>query len=130
MLTLAALVIGLSYGAVVGDISGQATRIVGSALVQLPAVWVLTGLAMALFGLAPGMVAVSWGVLVAILIVGQFGQILQFPQWIINLSPFSHVPLLPAEDLEILPLALLGGLAVVLGTAGLIGTRNRDIPSI
>jgi ABC-2 type transport system permease protein len=130
MLTLSALVIGVSYGAVVGDIGGQATRILGSALVQLPAVWVLTGLAMALFGLAPGMVTVSWGVLVAVLIVGQFGEILQFPQWVINLSPFSHIPLLPAEDFELLPMALLGSLAVVLVIAGLIGTRNRDIPSI
>jgi ABC-2 type transport system permease protein len=129
MLSLSAVVIGFSYGVVIGDVAGQTTRVLGSALVQLPAVWVMTGVAMAFFGLAPGLVGVSWGILVGVLLIGQFGEILQFPEWVLNLSPFSHVPLLPAEDLEPLPLALLGGVALALVAAGLIGTRNRDIPS-
>jgi ABC-2 type transport system permease protein len=129
MLSLSAVVIGFSYGVVIGDVAGQTTRVLGSALVQLPAVWVMTGVAMAFFGLAPGLVGVSWGILVGVLLIGQFGEILQFPEWVLNLSPFSHVPLLPAEDLELLPMVMLGGLAVALVAAGLIGTRNRDIPS-
>jgi hypothetical protein len=37
--------------------------------------------------------------------------------------------LLPAEEIELLPMALLGGLALALMMAGFAGTRNRDIPS-
>jgi ABC-2 type transport system permease protein len=124
------LVAGVVYGLVTDDLPGQASRALGSALVQLPAVWVLTGLALALFGLAPGLVALSWAALVFSLIVGQLGRILQFPQWILDLSPFTHVPLLPAQELAALPLVVLSGLALILGALGMAGVRRRDIPSV
>jgi ABC-2 type transport system permease protein len=96
-------------------------------LIQLPAVWVLTGIAIALFGLAPRFASVSWGVLVVFLLLGQLGQILQFPQWSLNLSPFSHIPLIPAESLSLTPLLTLGVIAVALIWAGLTGFRRRDV---
>jgi ABC-2 type transport system permease protein len=127
MLVASGLVAGTIYGLTIDDLGGQISRALESALIQLPAVWVLTGLAMALFGLAPRFVAVSWGALVACLIVGQLGQILQFPQWAINLSPFSHIPVIPAEDLQAAPLILLTLLAVALVAWGLAGFRRRDL---
>jgi ABC-2 type transport system permease protein len=84
---------------------------------------------MALYGLAPNRVGLSWGILVGCLILGQLGQILQFPQWSINLSPFSHIPSFPAEDLEALPMVILLAIAATLIGAGLIGFRRRDIVS-
>jgi ABC-2 type transport system permease protein len=96
-------------------------------MTQLPAVWVLTGIAMALYGLAPGFVAVSWGFLVAFLLLGQLGQILQFPQWTLDLSPFSHIPMVPAEELEAMPLVILVLIAGGLIGAGLVGFRRRDV---
>jgi len=79
-----------------------------------------------LYGLAPERVSLSWGVLVACLILGQLGQILRFPQWSLNLSPFTHIPVF-GDDIEVLPLA---GLLVVAGfliAAGLVGFRRRDM---
>jgi ABC-2 type transport system permease protein len=96
-------------------------------MVQLPAVWVLTGVAMALYGLAPGYVGLSGGALIACLVLGQLGQFLQFPQWTLNLSPFTHTPNFPAQDIEVLPTLVLLSIAVVLVGAGLIGFRRRDI---
>ena len=43
---------GLAYGAQVHDVGGQFGRVLGAALVQLPATWVLAGLGVALIGLA------------------------------------------------------------------------------
>jgi ABC-2 type transport system permease protein len=100
---------------------------VGVALAQLPAVWVLTGVAVALVGLAPRLTGLSWGVLVTCLLLGQLGQILQFPQWALNLSPFTHVQRIPAQSLDILPLGVLAALASLLTMAGLIGFRSRDL---
>jgi ABC-2 type transport system permease protein len=129
ILAVAGIVAGATYGAITGDVAGQATRVLGAAMVQLPAVWVLTGTAMALYGLAPNRTGLSWGVLVMCLVLGQLGQILQFPQWSLNLSPFTHIPLFPAEDLEVLPLAILVAISAALVGAGLVGFRRRDVDS-
>ena len=127
MLAVAAAVAGTVYGVVVGDVAGQAPRILGSALVQMPAVWVVTAAALTLFGLVPRLVSLSWGILVGCLLLGQLGQILRFPQWSLNLSPFTHIPLLPAEELEALPLLVLGAVASALAAMGVAGFRRRDI---
>jgi ABC-2 type transport system permease protein len=126
ILALAGLLGGLTYG-VISDVAGQVPRVLAAAMVQLPAVWVLTGIAIALYGLAPRYVGLSWGALIACLVLGQLGQILQFPQWTLNLSPFTHVPNFPAQDIEALPMAVLLAIALVLVVAGLIGFRRRDI---
>jgi len=127
MLILGGAVAGATYGLIIGDVAGQVSRVVGSAMIQLPAVWVLIGIAMALFGIAPRLASVSWAALVVFLLLGQLGQILQFPQWSLNLSPFSHIPLIPAESLRVLPLVLLALVATGLVAAGLVGFRRRDI---
>lgn len=129
MLTVAGAVSGATYGAIVGNIAGQAQKVIGAAVIQIPAVWVVVGLAMALFGLFPRLTSVSWGALVVFLLLGQLGQILQFPQWSLNLSPFSHIPRLPSAELEILPLLVLAAIAVVMTAAGLFGFRRRDLMS-
>lgn len=127
ILAVAGILAGATYGAIVGDVGGQVPGVVGAAMVQLPAVWVLTGAAMALYGLAPRYAALSWGLLVWCLVLGQLGQILRFPQWSLNLSPFNHIPAFPAEDIEVLPIAALLVIAVTLIGAGLAGFRRRDI---
>jgi ABC-2 type transport system permease protein len=129
LLAVAGIMAGATYGMIVGDVGGQVPRVLGAAMVQLPAVWVLTGTAMALYGLAPRRTGLSWAVLVGCLILGQLGRILQFPQWSLNLSPFTHIPLFPAESLEALPMVLLLALSAALVGAGLIGFRRRDIDS-
>lgn len=130
MLVVAGAMAGAAYGSMVGDVVGEAGRVMITAAVQLPAVWVLTGVAMALYGLLPRRTGVAWGVLVASLVVGQLGAILQFPQWVINLSPFSHVPAYPAESIEWLPILILSMLALGLLIVGVTGFERRDIPAV
>jgi ABC-2 type transport system permease protein len=118
---------GTTYGAIIGDVGGQVPRVLGAAMAQIPAVWVLTGATVALYGVAPRRTGLSWGILVACLVLGQLGQILQFPQWSLNLSPFSHIPLVPAEQLELLPMTVLLVIAGALLALGLVGFRHRDL---
>jgi ABC-2 type transport system permease protein len=127
ILALAGLLGGLTYGVISGDVAGQVPRVLAAAMVQLPAVWILTGIAMALYGLAPALVGLSWGALIACLVLGQLGQILQFPQWTLNLSPFTHTPNFPAQDIDLVPIVAMLSIAIVLIGAGLIGFRRRDI---
>ena len=117
---------GVVYAAVAGD-AGQVPRLVGAALVHAPAVWLVIGVTVALFGLAPRWAVAGWAVLGAGFVLGMFGPILDAPGWVLDLSPFEHTPLVPAEDLDLLPLAVLTALAAGLTAAGLAGFRRRDV---
>jgi ABC-2 type transport system permease protein len=127
ILAIAGLGAGLTYGAIVGDVAGEMPGILGAALIQVPAVWVVAGVASALFGFLPRLTSLSWGVLVACLLFGQLGEILQFPQWLLNLSPFTHVPDLPLGDVTLVPLVWLVAVAVLLVMVGIAGLQRRDI---
>jgi len=128
ILAVAGALAGATYGAITGDIAGETPRVLAAAMAQVPAVWVLTGATMALYGAFPRLASLSWGVLAFCLILGQLGQILQFPQWSLNLSPFTHIPTIPAEEFVAAPFAVLLVIAAGLIVAGMTGFRARDIP--
>ncbi|GII95890.1 ABC transporter permease [Sinosporangium siamense] len=119
--------VGVAYGATVGDLFGHVPRLVGATLAQLPAVWTLAALAIALFGLAPRLVGVSWAALAVFLLFGQVGAVLDLPQPLLDLSPFSHLPKLPGGEVSALPLVVLTAVAAALTAAGLYGFRRRDV---
>ena len=86
------------------DDLGRLPLLVGSSVAIAPAVWVLIGLAVALFGLLPRAVAAVWGALAACYLAAFLGPLLGLPDWVIDISPFTHVPLLPAADFDAMPL--------------------------
>jgi ABC-2 type transport system permease protein len=128
-LAAAGLTTGLTHGLNSGDVRGELPRALGAAMVQLPAVWVLAGLAVALFGLVPRLAPAAWGVLAAYLVLLTVGATLQLDQWLLDLSPFTHTPKAPAADVTATPLATLAATALVLTAAGLTGLQRRDIPT-
>jgi len=117
---------GLAYGLQIGDL-GQAPRLAAAAQAQVPAILVVAGLTIALFGLVPRLVVLAWGALVAFLVLGQLGPALQLDQWALNLSPFTHAPQAPAEPLTATPVLALLAVAVALAGAGFAGFRRRDV---
>lgn len=118
---------GLASGLVTGAGLRDVGRIAASALVQLPAVWVLAGIAVLIVGRLPRLTAAAYGLLAAFVLLGQVGEALQLPQAVLNVSPFVHVPALPAAELTWPPLLWLTLVAVVLLAAGLVGLRRRDV---
>ncbi|MFL1897803.1 ABC transporter permease [Streptomyces tauricus] len=117
---------GLAYAVVGGD-PAQVPRLTGAALVHVPALWLLVGLATTLFGLAPRAITATWVALVFCLVVGVLGEVLDVPDRVAALSPFHHIPALPADDPAILPLVVLSALAACLTVIGLLGFRRRDL---
>ncbi|MQA97358.1 MAG: ABC transporter permease [Streptosporangiales bacterium] len=128
---LAVMVGGLGAGIVQGTIAGDAghwvPRLLGAAAIQLPAVWMLSALTVALIGLAPNASSLSWGALGAIFVISFFGPILGLEQWVLDISPFTHLPKLPGGEVTAAPLLWLGGVLVALLLAGLAGFRRRDV---
>ncbi|MGW0469671.1 ABC transporter permease [Streptomyces coeruleorubidus] len=118
------LLAGVGLAAGYGKETGP---ILGACLVQLPAIWVIGGLAVLLHGLLPRAAAAAWGVAGAVLLIGWVGPALDVPQAVLDLSPFGHLPKLPGGSMEWGPVVVLTGLAVALVAAGLAGLRRRDM---
>ncbi|GHH91158.1 ABC transporter permease [Streptomyces capillispiralis] len=105
----------------------RAGPVLGACLVQLPAVWVIGGVAVLLHGLVPGAAMGAWGVAGAALLIGWVGPALDVPGAVLDLSPFGHLPKLPGGSMEWPPVLILTALAAALVTAGLAGLRRRDM---
>jgi ABC-2 type transport system permease protein len=117
---------GLIHGVRSGDM-GQLPHVLWSAIVQLPAVWVLAAITIALFGLVPRFVVAGWGVLAVFLLLGQLGSVLRLKQWAMDISPFTHVPKLPGAEMRFTPVVWLVVVAAAFTAAGLAGFRRRDL---
>ena len=128
LLALAGLAAGLGYGLRTGSAGPQAVRMLGAAMAQLPASLVLAGVAVALVGLLPdASVAGAWTVLGAVVVIDLFGAAFQFPQWLLDISPFTHAPKLPGGTVSAAPLLWLCLAALAFSAAGLAALRRRDI---
>ena len=66
-------------------------------------------------------------VLGLVFFVNIFGQSLQLSHWVLDISPFTHVPRLPGGTVNAAPLLWLSVLAVTLCVIGMAGLRRRDI---
>jgi ABC-2 type transport system permease protein len=111
------------------DDAGRVLVLLGSSVALAPAVWVMIGIAIALYGLVPRAALAAWGVLGACFLLLYLGPLLSLPDWVLDLSPYEHVPLLPAADLTVWPLLGLTAVAVALTALGVAGLRRRDIPT-
>jgi len=118
---------GAGYGSLIGD-PGQTSRLALAALAYWPAIMVLVGVAVALFGWLPRFaIPLTWGVLSAILFIVLIGDALHLPGWLLNLLPFSATPHQPLVSLAWTPLVILTLVAFGLIWTGLVRFTRRDI---
>jgi polyether ionophore transport system permease protein len=126
VLACAGLAAGTAYWVRSGD-PAQVPRLLGAMMAQLPAAWVLAGIAMMIVGFLPRLDSLAWAALVAFLICGLLGPLLRLPQWALDISPYTHVPKLPGGVFTAAPLIWLTLAACLLTAAGLTALRHRDI---
>ncbi|MGB3055462.1 MAG: hypothetical protein WBB52_11470, partial [Acidimicrobiales bacterium] len=117
---------GLSVAATTGDWD-QVGRLTAAGLVPLPAVAVIGASAVVLYGWWPRAVQAAWGALAAVTVMAILAEVLRIPAWIRQLSPFTHLPMVPAESLRWPPLLWLSVLACALTVIGVGGFLRRDI---
>jgi ABC-2 type transport system permease protein len=121
------LLAGLTYGAAAGNVSGKLPLVLGSAAVQLPAIWLLVAVTTLLFGAVPRFTAVAWGVLVGFIAVYLLGSLANSPHWMLDLDPFSHIPRVGSGSFTATPLAWLLALDAILIILGALAFRRRDL---
>lgn len=127
MLVVAGLIAGLVYGVADGRVGHQLPRVLATAVVQLPAVWVFTAVTVLLFGLVPRWATAGWFVYVAGIALFLLGSAAGVPQWLQDISPWTHVPRLPAAPFAVTPVVVLLVVALLLTAVGLWGLRRRDL---
>lgn len=118
---------GLLHGLRVGGVAHETWTVFGATLAQLPAVWVVAGIALLVFGFAPKAATAGWSAASLSLALALYGPVLNLPQAVLDISPFTHIPKLPSATLTVTPLLWLAGIALVALAAGLTGFRRRDI---
>lgn len=128
ILASAGLAGGVVHGALSGEWASGIGGLMAAALVQVPATLALGGFVVAVFGLVPRWAgSLAWGALAAALVMGQLGAMLDLPQWVLNISPFTHVPAVPAEAFTATPVLVLLAVAVAGALAGFAAFRRRDL---
>jgi ABC-2 type transport system permease protein len=108
-----------------GDAHNGAVAL-GQALIQLPAVLVFVGLAALAVSILPrAAIATGWALFGIGVVLGMFGKLLKLPDWMVDISPFTHIPAIPFTDWG--PTAILIAIAVVLSIGAVVLARRRDL---
>lgn len=127
ILVVTGLGAGLGYAMRAGG-TGEIGPLIVAGLAQVPAALVIAGFAAALFGLVPKVsVAGGWSALGVVVLILFLGAALKLSHWVLDISPFQHLPKLPGGTVTAAPLIWLSLIALALGAAGLAGLRGRDI---
>lgn len=93
-----------------------------------PVVVLAAGLAVAAYGLLPRLtLAVPVAFIVTTYVLSMLGPALEWPQWVLDISPFTHLALVPAQPWAATSGLVMIGLAALLAAAGVIGFRRRDL---
>jgi ABC-2 type transport system permease protein len=135
VLAVLGLTAGLTYalsstGAAGSGLGHQLPRALAAAMAILPALWVLAGLAVALFGLLPQRVLLSWVALAGCVLLELARELQWVGQAVLDLSPFTHVPRVLLGQGSARPLIGLTAAAALLAGAGLAGFRRRDVSRV
>ena len=125
-LLVAALGLGLGFAMVTGDVDAI-VRYVVPMLSYLAPVLLLGSLASLLYGVVPRLTTLAWVGLVFCFVVMFFGELLRLPTAVIDLSPFSHLAVAPAEEVRWMPVVVVLALAMAVSLAGQAAFRRRDM---
>ncbi len=106
ILASSGLGLGAGYLLVTGE-GGEAWALTWPALQYVAPVLVLSAVGRVLFGLLPRLMVLAWVPLVLAAVVMLFGDLFTIPSWVQDLSPFEHLPMVPAESFSWTPVLVL-----------------------
>jgi len=126
-----AILLALALGAAVASIIEPDIRVLKlleAAMIQAPSILVLAGLSIMIFGLAPRWCGtLAWAALIISMLTGPFfGPALDLPQWMQNISPFTHAPSV-TEPVSAAPIIALLLIATVFTVIGLLSYSRRSM---
>jgi ABC-2 type transport system permease protein len=129
LLVLMGLSAGISAGISLGDMGNRLPDLMQAAVVQAPATLVVAAFALLAFAALPRRAAgLAWAAFAIALLTGpMFGEMLNLPQTVMDVSPFTHIPGMPVADFDPVPLVALLAVAAALAAIGFTVFRRRDL---
>ena len=119
---------GVVYMLIAGTGWSEVPRLILGAFNQLPALLVFSGGVILTLGLLPKLsTGLSWGAFIGSFLILQLAAALRLPEWVQNISPFSHIPPAPAETISLAAILILSAICIALTFFGFIGFWRRDI---
>jgi ABC-2 type transport system permease protein len=101
-----------------------------AAFVQLPAALVFVAASALVFALLPRLtVGLGWGMLTVGFVLGQFGGLLKLPDWLRDVSPFTHTPVVPGDRVDWTPLLVMAAISIAVAAVSIPLARRRDLVS-
>lgn len=120
------VMIGLGYLSATGR-TDEFLPVMAAASAQWVAMVVLGAFTLALAGIGARWALFGWVGVAVGFVVGFLGNTLDLPQWARNVSPFEHVPAMPAAPFDATPLLILVAVAVAFTAVAMFAIRRRDL---
>ena len=99
-----------------------------SVLNAAPAVAVFAGLAVLVLGLVPRLtVPVGASMPVVAYVLALVGPLLDWPEWVVSLSPFDHLENVPVDPFGVPAAIVMVLVGATFATAGLVAFERRDL---
>ena len=115
-------------GAVAGGTSVQAGQMLEAGLNCLPTALLFLGVAALAYAAVPrASAAIAYGLLVLTFLWQAVGALLSAPGWLVGLTPFAHIGLVPAQPFQAAAAVVMIGIGVAAAAAGLAVFRRRDL---
>lgn len=126
LMVVGGLMAGLGNLVQTGD-GGEIVPLIGAALTMFVGLLVIAAFTVALVGISARWSVAAWGSVVVALVIGLLAETLGLAQWIQDVSPFEHLPALPAASFDVVPVLALIAVACALTLVGMVAIRQRDI---
>jgi ABC-2 type transport system permease protein len=126
LMIVGGLTTGLGYLAETGDAS-EILPLLGASLSMFVALAVLAAFTVALVGIDVRWSIGAWAAVAVVLVVGLLSGTLDLAQSVQNISPFTHIPALPAASFDAVPVLLLAAVSLCFTAIAMVMVQRRDI---
>jgi ABC-2 type transport system permease protein len=115
-------------GAAAGGTSVRAWQMLEAGLNCLPAALLFLGVAALAYAVVPrASAAIAYGLLVLTFLWQAVGALVGAPGWLVGLTPFAHIGLVPAQPFKATAAVVMIGIGVAAAGVGLAVFRRRDL---
>jgi ABC-2 type transport system permease protein len=115
-------------GAVITGANVPLADMLGAGVNCLPVAFLFLGLAALAYAVAPrASGGIAYGIVIASFLWQAVGSLLAVPRWLVDLTPFAHISLVPAQTFRPAPAAIMIAIGLVSGAAALAVFRRRDL---
>lgn len=115
-------------GAASGGVSVSLPRMLEAGVNCLPVAALFLGVAAMAYAIAPrASAAIAYGIVTVTFLWQAVGALLGAPRWLVDLTPFAHVGLVPAQPFRAVAAAIMIGIGLAAALAALAVFRHRDL---